>query len=108
MGSFKLEDKSRLGHRKILVFFLVDPTERIVSTEHVLPQNIEWREESVFEALGHKLPIEITRMIARRTKSWMTLEEAKEHRLKLMKERTGITAKVEGEVFELPFDLCEH
>ena len=37
----------------------------------------------------------------------MSHEAALAHRLKLMEERTFITAE-HGEVFERPFSLCEH
>jgi hypothetical protein len=38
VGSLRLADPSRPGHRKILAFFLVDPSERIVSASDVPPQ----------------------------------------------------------------------
>ena len=39
---FELADKSRVGRRKILVFFLVDPTDPVVSTATVPPQQLDW------------------------------------------------------------------
>ena len=39
---FELVDKTLPGHRRFLVFFLVDPAVRITSTADVPPQQIEW------------------------------------------------------------------
>lgn len=39
---FELLDKTRPGLRKILVFFLVDPTDPVVSTATVPPQQLDW------------------------------------------------------------------
>ncbi len=40
--SFSLVDKKKKGLRKILVFFLVDPTQRVLSTSIVPPQQQTW------------------------------------------------------------------
>lgn len=42
MRPFELADPSKPGHRKILCFFLVDPSVRIASTSDVLPQQCDW------------------------------------------------------------------
>ena len=42
VSGFSLADASKPGFRKILVFWLVDPTKRIVSTSIVPPQQEEW------------------------------------------------------------------
>jgi hypothetical protein len=39
---FELIDKSKRGIRKILVFFLCDPSEPVVSTATVPPQQLSW------------------------------------------------------------------
>src|SRR6185437_9957997 len=60
---FRLADPSRPGHRKILAFFLVDPSVTIVSTSDVPPQQ-PWSPTST-----------------------MTLEQAKEFRSQWMQDR---------------------
>jgi len=108
LGSFKLKDGSKPGHRKILVFFLVDPTQRIVSTASVPPQNVAWRDPGLVNKVVDDLPPEVAVMITKQIGYEMTLEEAKEHRLKLMEERSVAKDVVTQAIFERPFDLCEH
>ena len=84
VSPFRLADPTRPGHRKILVFFLVDPSKRIVSTSDIPPQQ-PWAETST-----------------------MTLEEAKRYREELMRERTYFVDKHNRVVYEREFSLCEH
>lgn len=90
VAPFELIDKNRPGKRKILVFFLVDPDERILSTEYVAPQQISWCPSRCL------------------TEDYLTLNEAKRYRLDLMKERKFFVQENNKEVFERPFSLCEH
>lgn len=76
---FSLIDKDKPGYRKILVFFLVDPTKSILSTVSVPPQQ-----------------------------GVMSLKDAKSHRSKLMKERKYFVEQNSEFFFERPFSLCEH
>lgn len=108
LGSFSLKDKTKPGHRKILVFFLVDPTTRIVSTAQVPPQDVSWRDTVLDDKIASELPIEVAEPIKRRAGYSMTLVKAKEHRLKLMEERTVGKDLVTSAIFERPFRLCEH
>ncbi|MFF5973135.1 DUF4246 domain-containing protein [Streptomyces sp. NPDC012769] len=84
VGSFRLEDPTRPGHRKILAFFLVDPSERIVSTSDVPPQQ-PWSATAT-----------------------MTLEQAKEYREELMRERKFFVDEHNEQLYEREFSLCEH
>ncbi|GGT65732.1 DUF4246 domain-containing protein [Streptomyces purpureus] len=84
VGSFRLQDPTRPGHREILAFFLVDPEETIVSTSDVPPQQ-PWSDTST-----------------------MTLEEAKSYREQLMKERKFFVAEHNEQLYEREFSLCEH
>ncbi|MGW5135839.1 DUF4246 domain-containing protein [Streptomyces sp. NPDC004135] len=84
VGSFRLADPTRPGHRKILAFFLVDPSERIVSTSDVPPQQ-PWAETST-----------------------MTLEQAREYREQLMRERKFFVDEHNEQLYEREFSLCEH
>ncbi|MFE7278047.1 DUF4246 domain-containing protein [Streptomyces sp. NPDC057623] len=84
VGSFRLMDPTRPGHRKILAFFLVDPSEQVVSTSDVPPQQ-PWSDTST-----------------------MTLEQAKEYREQLMQERKFFVNEHNEQLYEREFSLCEH
>ncbi|MGW0915405.1 DUF4246 domain-containing protein [Streptomyces sp. NPDC002784] len=84
VGSFRLADPTRQGYRKILAFFLVDPSAEIVSTSDVPPQQ-PWAETST-----------------------MTLEEAKGYREQLMQERKYFIDEHNEQLYEREFSLCEH
>ncbi|MEU1123074.1 DUF4246 domain-containing protein [Streptomyces sp. NPDC005899] len=84
VGPFRLVDPTRPGHRKILAFFLVDPSERIVSTSDVPPQQ-PWSGTST-----------------------MTLDEARSHREELMRERKFFVDEHNEQLYEREFSLCEH
>ena len=81
---FRLADPSRPGHRKILAFFLVEPSVTIVSTSDVPPQQ-PWSPTST-----------------------MTLEQAKEYREQLMQERKFFVDVHNERVYAREFSLCEH
>ncbi|KAJ6002462.1 Protein of unknown function DUF4246 [Penicillium sp. IBT 35674x] len=93
VSPFSLADRTKPGHRKILALFLVDPHRRIISSANVPPQREDWREvKGESEIIG----------------SLMTMDEAKEHRLALMEERS-IRMKDNNRDFENgEFCLCEH
>ncbi|MFD7028334.1 DUF4246 domain-containing protein [Streptomyces sp. NPDC059917] len=84
VSPFALVDPDRPGHRKILAFFLVDPSRRIVSTADVPPQQ-PWSATST-----------------------MTLEEAEGHREQLMRERKFFVDEHNEQIYEREFSLCEH
>ncbi|MFF5480866.1 DUF4246 domain-containing protein [Streptomyces sp. NPDC012935] len=84
VGSFRLTDPTRPGRRKILAFFLVDPSEKIVSTSDVPPQQ-PWSGTST-----------------------MTLEQAKSYREQLMQERKFFVDEHNEQLYEREFSLCEH
>ncbi|MFF2652681.1 DUF4246 domain-containing protein [Streptomyces sp. NPDC058045] len=84
VGSFRLADPTRPGYRKILAFFLVDPSKRIVSTSDVPPQQ-PWSATSI-----------------------MTLEQAESYREQLMQERKFFVDVHNEELYEREFSLCEH
>lgn len=81
---FRLADSTRPGYRKILAFFLVDPSVRIVSTSDVPPQQ-PWSPTST-----------------------MTLEQAKAYREQLMQERKFFVDEQNEDIYEREFSLCEH
>lgn len=84
VSSFRLTDPTRPGYRKILAFFLVDPSQTIVSTSDVPPQQ-PWSDTST-----------------------MTLEQAKNYREQLMQERKFFVDEHNEQLYEREFSLCEH
>ena len=88
---FRLEDPTKPGHRKILVFFLVDPTHRVLSATDVGPQQREWATEAMRDAGQNsafaRLPIELIKMISDENDGAMTRLEAEKYREELMSER---------------------
>jgi hypothetical protein len=85
---FELLDKSQPGHRRFLVLWLVDPHFRVLSTANVPPQQRHWWGEARASSVGPMLDIPVQKM--------MSLEEAQNYRLELMKERTTFHQTVEG------------
>ncbi|KAF3287341.1 hypothetical protein TWF970_007067 [Orbilia oligospora] len=98
---FELIDKSKEGHRKILVFFLCDPSHNIPTSRTIAPQQPEFREEFV-QALNDgpigNLPPELHQEILGRLPPVISKAEALEHRKHLMEERGKATKKT-GERF---------
>lgn len=89
---FELEDKTKPGHRKILVFFFVDPTIRIPSATDVAPQQYDFLLDAMLNpvsgSLLGNLPVEIVQKIADLVEGTMSRKAAEEYRLELMRERT--------------------
>ena len=110
VSPFSLADPSKPGHRKILALFLVDPHRRIISSANVPPQREDWsaeRQEAVDQILS-RLPRELQDIVQSDVDPLMTMQEAKDHRLELMKER-GLSSEKANELFETgDFNLCEH
>jgi len=111
VAPFQLKDPKKPGIRKILVFFLVDPTTPIISTALVPPQQESWFNTELKENMKgtwfEKLPKEILDQILSYISAPMSLEDAKRHREKLMKERKFFVER-STKIFERPFSLCEH
>lgn len=84
VAPFRLQDPTRNGHRKILAFFLVDPSITIVSTSDIPPQQ-PWSPTST-----------------------MTAAQAEEFREELMRERKFFIDEHNDELYEREFSLCEH
>lgn len=107
---FELVDKTKTGHRRFLVLWLVDPHYRICSTRNVPPQQgVCGVEEAVRTAeLGKRLPQELVDMVKGEPAEWPIggPEEAKELRLQLMAERTALSS--EADQYWDSYNLCEH
>ena len=105
--NFRLIDPHKKGIRKILVFFLVDPSVRILSTSIVPPQQRSWFEMEMKKSKPIPgMPGDIQGLIG--GQDWFfPHEKALELRLELMKERKFFTDANTKEVFQRPFSLCE-
>ena len=110
VAPFKLEDASKPGHRKILALFLVDPHCHIISTANVPPQQKDWWSPEIrdSEKLA-RMPKEIVDQIVEDVDDFpISLEEAKELRLKLMEERKVFVNQVDKNMQARTFFFCEH
>ncbi len=110
VDAFELADAGKPGYRKILCFFLVSPTARVVSTSDVPPQQRDWVDEdaAAMEAL-HVLPRELFDLVVDYARTGtVSREEAEKDREELMKERAGFVMEHNEQVFELEFNMCEH
>jgi len=100
---FSLKDKSKPGHRKILVMFLIDPQRRVLSTSNVPPQRRDWWADEVRKQQSLvKLPAELfdhtVDMVDDFPISW---EQALEIRKKLMEERSASTKLANEKMLEV-------
>ncbi|KAH9842492.1 uncharacterized protein C8Q71DRAFT_733085 [Rhodofomes roseus] len=108
VSPFCLANPTRPGHRKILVFFLVDPNVTIPSATTVGPQQEAWIRRAVESTdLWWKLPTDLHMMIWDRLDP-MTEKQAKRYREELMGERTQNVKTVDKQRFGRWFNLCEH
>jgi len=88
VAPFSLVDPTRPGVRKILVFFLVDPGKRIISTAQVPPQQQHYLRELLRPVPPFNTMIpEMLDLVLMYTDCPMSLDEAKKHRAQLMAER---------------------
>ncbi|TMW58052.1 hypothetical protein Poli38472_013526 [Pythium oligandrum] len=105
---FELIDATKPGVRKILAFFVVNPSNRIPSSSVIPPQQKDWLQRALPPMLEAKnLPVaalggKLTQLLG----DGMTLDEAKAHREKLMTARRTYNAFEKQQ--ELRFSLCEH
>lgn len=105
VSPFSLRDKAKPGHRKILVFFLVDPNVRIPSTSDVGPQQEAWIRAAVEGTqLWQRLPPELHEIIWEKLDA-VTEEQARAYREQLMEERTAFVGTVDGQRFGNTFNL---
>ncbi|TMW58065.1 hypothetical protein Poli38472_013539 [Pythium oligandrum] len=110
--TIRLADTSKPGHRKVLAFFLVDPTKKIPSTSVIPPQQHRWLRESqhlVLRPLQQQYGIPDTVLsdhVLPFLPRGLYLKEAKRYRNQLMSERDSANDIEEDS--ELKFSLCEH
>ena len=106
VSKFKLRDMKKNGKRKILVFFLIDPEQRIISTKHVPIQQREIMKSYLNYALKENILDEILDIIVEYMPTF-SIKEAKEFREKLMVIR-GFIVDEKNQLYERTFSLCEH
>jgi hypothetical protein len=87
---FQLLDKTKSGHRKSLVLFLIDPHIRVILLLNVPCQQREWwaQEIQTQQGLFHMLPVKIQDEVICNVAGFpISIKEAKELRLELIEER---------------------
>ncbi|KAF1734229.1 hypothetical protein CRV24_005766 [Beauveria bassiana] len=112
VGSFRLADPTRPGHRKILALFLVDPKVPVLSTANVPPQQRAWWEREVgadpADLVGRRLPNELREMVLGGVDFPISLQEAKGIREELMAERKILVEDTQSKWDQTEFNFCEH
>ncbi|UZP45137.1 hypothetical protein NXS19_012949 [Fusarium pseudograminearum] len=116
VSPFELQDKTKPGHRRFIALWLIDPLTRIINTGNVPPQQHSWWMERAFRnpaavQRGIPLPPELMDMVKEEVSAFATpisLQEAKEHRLKLMEERSRSKKVVDGNWRDVSYNFCEH
>ncbi|KAF8207053.1 hypothetical protein K438DRAFT_1904759 [Mycena galopus ATCC 62051] len=109
VSPFKLTDKTKSGVRKILVFFLIDPTFSILSATNIPPQQLEVVRD-ILRSQGPSsrlalLPVELLDYIARLVPGVKSRAEAEAIREELMEERTVMIESVNTEFFAREFNM---
>src|SRR3954467_1245626 len=107
VSAFSLADPTKPGHRKILVFFLCDPTAagdhvwprfetnfdpQVISTSSVHPQQPYHEAERIAALLstfGTAVPEEVFQMVLSHLPPAISKSEAREYVAGLMRERAG-------------------
>lgn len=89
MTKFELKNMSNAGRCRCLVFYLVDPNIRIISTANIPPQRFDWTLEAE-QGEGEDLASAMANLaLANKDKKGsmpMTLTEALDHRYKFLEE----------------------
>lgn len=85
---FELTDKSKPGFARALVFLLIDPNIRIISTANIPPQRLDWTMD--IPQTGEDLKEAMAKLALDNRSSKghmpMTLDEALEYRVKVLNE----------------------
>ncbi|CAI7567598.1 unnamed protein product, partial [Penicillium glandicola] len=98
---FELRDKTKPGHARAMVFFLVDPNIRIISTANVPPQRLDWTKEVPETGKGVKEDMQKVALDNFKDKGdlTMSLEEALDTRVKVLQDIVEFT-RYQQVVFE--------
>lgn len=100
--------------RKIICFFLINPSRRIHSSVDVPKQQWEKTKPTLmalivwlFQNYNINVPKDVVELIASHAKIGFTREEAETHRTKLMEERKAFV-QVNDQIYTREFSYCEH
>ncbi len=105
-ASFELIDKAREGRLTLLMFHLIDPDIRpIVSTSLVAPQQKDWIQRALENALYPRLPKELIREIFSFVEGLMDIEEAEDYRRAFLSFHSSFRRANNGDYFCIPFDV---
>ena len=103
LSEAELVDAGAGGHRTVLLLHLVDPTQRVLSTSFVPPQQAEWWDRQLDEAAAPFIPIlALQHVISDYAQPTLRSEEAWKHREKAMKERAVYQAKATQVMYQRP------
>ncbi|KAA8913689.1 hypothetical protein TRICI_003147 [Trichomonascus ciferrii] len=106
---FSLADPTKPGHRKILCFFICDPTNNmVVASDRVPAQQREWWTDEITKTNSLNLPAELTNNILSKVDWPKDIEYAKKIRKDLMQERSSQVEEDQAHAFFASFSLCEH
>ncbi|KAK6094015.1 hypothetical protein MT418_8459 [Batrachochytrium dendrobatidis] len=100
--SFELADPTQPGHCKILTFFVVNPSCRIVSTAHVAPQQPQWYNSSLDKT---PIPPELWNDATQYIQGVQSPAEAKHYRDELTGDRTQIIRAYNEYIYEQVYYL---
>jgi hypothetical protein len=91
---YELKDKTKPGHGRAVVFLLVDPNIRIISTANVPPQRLDWTMS--LKSSDEELKASMSKLALdnRKSKEHMplSLDEALDHRRKYLQEIMEFTS----------------
>ncbi|RXW14624.1 hypothetical protein EST38_g11231 [Candolleomyces aberdarensis] len=112
---FKLADRTKPGHMKIVALFLIDPNVRIICPASVPCQRLDWwREANLTQvppngspSLLESPPVGVQDQVFEQVQELsISLQEAKESRLKLVRERRNFSLDNQRVLEGRTFSLC--
>ena len=104
VSTISLADKTKSGHRKMLVFFLVDPNVNVPSSAIIPPPRRDW----VSDAINSEIPEAISKILSEKLNTLPDLDAAKEYQKYLMFTRKFYVKDQNSYVFEREYSYCEH
>ncbi|KAI7827769.1 hypothetical protein BX661DRAFT_182411 [Kickxella alabastrina] len=108
LSGFKLDNPSKPGHHKMLQFYLIDPSTRILSTEIVPPQQKSWWAEQVLSTKPIcLLPLVVADIILDNIDYPFSAKDAKSTRDETTKERRKINERMNMAYFVPTFVFDE-
>lgn len=106
---FELMDPAKPGHRKVLIFFLVDPTQKIPSATDIASQQREWVIDAMRGVGANspfaRLPVEILKMISEEIDGTVSRLDSEKYREEMMAERIGFDEQISKDYFGVELDM---